>query len=449
MAKEIAVKEPVAAQAEGKHLMLQLAEKYGLREEEFKSTVRKTCGLPTASAEEFAAFCMVCQTYNLNPILREIYAFPKKGGGIVPIVGIDGWVHLVNEQDTCDGFTFDDVHDEAGKLVSITCSMYRKDRKHPAQVTEYLEECARSTEPWKMQHRMLRHKALMQAARYVFGFAGIYDEDEGRKIADSATQLNDAPPDSSAPKDAAGQAVQADSKTGEVIDAEFTEATDDAASARRREEEQPDDDIPDTAATKTVRRIEPYEMATKEADGKTPIKIGIWVENYLAAVETSTSSGDVLRWGDFNRSILDFVRGRNASKESWDRIDSQMLRLMKALPDGADPKKAAAITAAAKAKDAAKKADKISTGTKPTAEKAGTVKQSIIPPSEHEYGEAPTDPEEWFKWIETVLATVTSPHDLEGVWNNIVGPSYTSAFPPDQTEAVKIYDRHEKRLGID
>ncbi len=31
---------------------------------------------------------------------------------------------------------------------------------------------------------MLRHKALIQGARYAFGFAGIYDEDEGERIKD-------------------------------------------------------------------------------------------------------------------------------------------------------------------------------------------------------------------------------------------------------------------------
>ena len=241
----------------------------------------------------------------------------------------------------------------------------------------------------------------------------------------------------------------------EVIDGEFTEAAEDAASARQREEEQPDDDIPDDKP----KRIEPCEISTKEADGTTNIKIGVWVDNYIAAVETSTFSGDVLRWGDFNRSTLDFVRGRAASKENWKLIDDQMLRLMKALPDGADPKKAAEITAAAKAKDAAKKAEKISTGTKPTAEKAGTAKQNILPARDmtdskmplnaEEYGAAPVDPEEWIKWIDKVLATVTSPHDLENVWNTIVGPSFTGAFPPDQTEAIAIFDKHEKRLDID
>ncbi|MBT1154318.1 recombinase RecT [Aminobacter anthyllidis] len=160
-----------------------MADKYGLKPQEFADTVRKTCGLPTASNEEFAAFLMVAREYDLNPMLREIYAFPKQGGGIVPIVSIDGWVNLVNSHPACDGFEFDVEH-EGKELVSITCHMYRKDRARPVVVTEYYDECKRDTQPWKMKHRMLRHKAMIQAARYAFGFSGIYDEDEGAKIAD-------------------------------------------------------------------------------------------------------------------------------------------------------------------------------------------------------------------------------------------------------------------------
>jgi hypothetical protein len=83
--------------------------------------------------------------------------------------------------------------------------MFRKDRGRPVTVTEYLSECRRGTEPWKMQHRMLRHKALIQAARYAFGFSGIYDEDEGEKIA----EMRDVTPQDEPPAPPpAPQAVQ-------------------------------------------------------------------------------------------------------------------------------------------------------------------------------------------------------------------------------------------------
>jgi hypothetical protein len=72
--------------------------------------------------------------------------------------------------------------------------MYRKDRSHPTVVTEYLSECIRATEPWKMQHRMLRHKTLIQTGRYAFGFSGIYDEDEAERIAAAVDITPPEPP---------------------------------------------------------------------------------------------------------------------------------------------------------------------------------------------------------------------------------------------------------------
>jgi len=171
-----------------------MADKYSLRPEEFGKTVRATCGLATATPEQVAAFLIVAKEYNLNPLTKEIYAFPGKGGGVVPIVSIDGWVHLVNSHPQCDGFDLVAELDPTSQLISYTCTMHRKDRAHPVVVTEYLSECIRSTEPWKMKHRMLRHKSLIQAARYAFGFAGIYDEDEGRTIADSDIVRDVGPP---------------------------------------------------------------------------------------------------------------------------------------------------------------------------------------------------------------------------------------------------------------
>jgi len=135
-----------------------------------------------ATDEELLALVVVANSYNLNPLLKEMYAFPAKGGGIVPVVSVDGWINLANSHPQMDGMDFDwDERD--GKLYSCTCTIHRKDRSHPIRVTEYLSECKRGSEPWKMEHRMLRHKALIQAVRVAFGFSGIYDEDEARDIA--------------------------------------------------------------------------------------------------------------------------------------------------------------------------------------------------------------------------------------------------------------------------
>jgi phage recombination protein Bet len=135
-----------------------------------------------ANPEELLALVVVANVYGLNPLLKELYAFPAKGGGIVPIVSIDGWLRIINDHPQMDGLrtTIEDGPD--GLPISCTCEIFRKDRSYPTVATEYYSECKRTTEPWKMAHRMLRHKAIMQCARIAFGFSGIHDEDEGQTI---------------------------------------------------------------------------------------------------------------------------------------------------------------------------------------------------------------------------------------------------------------------------
>jgi len=165
-------------QPESRSLIRSMADQYGMNPVAFKRTIERTIMSPDATQEELAAFLMVADKYNLNPITREIYAFPKKGGGVQPIVGIDGWMNLMNSHPAMDGIHFDDVFD-GGNIVSVTCTVYRKDRSRPTVITEYLNECQRGTDPWKKwPTRMLRHKAAIQCARYAFGFSGIMEPDE-------------------------------------------------------------------------------------------------------------------------------------------------------------------------------------------------------------------------------------------------------------------------------
>jgi phage recombination protein Bet len=158
-----------------------LASKLHCEPQKLLSTLTSTV-FKGANAEELLALVVVANVYGLNPLLKELYAFPAKGGGIVPIVSIDGWLRIINDHPQMDGIrtTMEDGPD--GLPISCTCEIFRKDRSYPTLATEYYSECKRSTEPWKMAHRMLRHKAIIQCARIAFGFSGIHDEDEGQAI---------------------------------------------------------------------------------------------------------------------------------------------------------------------------------------------------------------------------------------------------------------------------
>jgi phage recombination protein Bet len=174
------------------NLMAIMAEKYAIKQEELFGVLKKTCFKGSngeqVTDEQMVALLVVSNQYNLNPFLKEIYAFPAKGGGIVPVVGVDGWFRIINERPEFDGIEFDQT-DKACK-----CTIYRKDRTRPVVITEYLDECKRNTEPWNTApKRMLRHKAAIQCARIAFSFSGIKDEDEAERIAEFEVVSSEQP----------------------------------------------------------------------------------------------------------------------------------------------------------------------------------------------------------------------------------------------------------------
>jgi phage recombination protein Bet len=157
------------------------------------STLKNTV-FKGATDDELLALVVTANTYELNPILKELYAFPKKGGGITPMVGVDGWIKIANRQPNFDGMDVE-VYGDGKTPTHATGTIYLKDRSHPVKVTEYFEECKRNTDPWnQMPRRMIRNKAIIQAIRLAFGVSGIHDEDEARDISGQVQIVSGAKP---------------------------------------------------------------------------------------------------------------------------------------------------------------------------------------------------------------------------------------------------------------
>lgn len=204
-------------QKEATSALVKLSRQYGLEEQKLVDTLRSTVIKPKkirgkdgkpdtyveASMAEVNAFLMVAAQYDLDPLLKQIHAFVSdQGGGIVPIVGYDGWVKLVNRERRFAGIEFIDHLDEKGNLYAITgkMSIFNDLAGNPdhgtrtVEVTEYLEECRGTTTPWtKWPRRMLRNKVYSQTARMAFGFSGIYDEDEGERIIEAGEAIDVTP----------------------------------------------------------------------------------------------------------------------------------------------------------------------------------------------------------------------------------------------------------------
>lgn len=164
-----------------------IAQRFGMQDgdgAELISVLKATAFKGPASDAQLTALMVVANQYGLNPFTREIYAFPDKNNGIVPVVGLDGWSRIINEHPQFDGMEYE------MDATQCTCIIYRKDRSHPIHVTEFMDECKRDTGPWRSHpKRMLRHKATIQCARLAFGFAGIYDQDEAERMEIDITPL--------------------------------------------------------------------------------------------------------------------------------------------------------------------------------------------------------------------------------------------------------------------
>lgn len=181
-----------------------LAESFGIEgdAQEIVSVLKATAfrsDKGEVSDAQLAALLIVAGQYGLNPWTKEIYAFPDKKNGIVPVVGVDGWSRIINDHPQFDGMEFrvsENMVRMPGANVDahewMECIIYRKDRSRPTVVREYLDEVYR--EPFKGQYgvvagpwqthtkRFHRHKTSIQSARLAFGFGGIFDQDEAERI---------------------------------------------------------------------------------------------------------------------------------------------------------------------------------------------------------------------------------------------------------------------------
>jgi len=176
-------------------ILATVATKYGLAAKNLYDTLADTIfpSKKSATPEQVQSLLIVANQYDLNPFTKEIYAFPGKGGGIVPVVGVDGWLKMANQHPMFDGMDIEFEDDDSGTPKSCTCTIHRKDRGHPTRITEYYAENRRTTDPWKTNpHRMLRHRAVIQGIRTAFSFSGIYEPDEAEGVIEAQAIVRSA-----------------------------------------------------------------------------------------------------------------------------------------------------------------------------------------------------------------------------------------------------------------
>lgn len=170
---------PVAGQVVQRNALSALTEQLGMTDFGELAGILKNTIMPKASDEEMAAFALVCSTYKLNPLTREVYAFPTKAGGIMPMIGIDGWLKIAHAHADFAGMAWAEGAEDNDRWCE--CTVWLKSTpEHPVTIREYLSECRQASSPvWAQRpKRMLRHRATIQAIRYAFGISGVADSDD-------------------------------------------------------------------------------------------------------------------------------------------------------------------------------------------------------------------------------------------------------------------------------
>ena len=85
----------VTMQKPSTKLLERMGERYGVDPGKMISTLKATAFKGSVSDEQMMALLVVAEQYSLNPWTKEIFAFPDRNAGIVPVVGVDGWSRII------------------------------------------------------------------------------------------------------------------------------------------------------------------------------------------------------------------------------------------------------------------------------------------------------------------------------------------------------------------
>jgi len=136
---------------------------------------------PLTDQEMFQGISLIAR-YELDPISREVYVTRDKRGRLLTIVGIDGWIRILDRTDHYDGFDveFGPVN-EKGEAEWVETKIFSKKRSHPTVYRAFSVEYAKlgGYVAGIIPLHMLRLFSLRHAARlFVPLGANVVTEDE-------------------------------------------------------------------------------------------------------------------------------------------------------------------------------------------------------------------------------------------------------------------------------
>lgn len=146
---------------------------------------------PLTDQEMFTGISMIAR-FELDPIAREVYVTRTKQG-LATIVGIDGWVKILDRTDHYDGYEMEIHEDEKGNIDYVDCTIHSTKRKYPSKYRAIAKEYARLAGfmAEKIPSHMLRIFALRHAARLFTPLGGnVMTEEEALYMQSFAPTTN-------------------------------------------------------------------------------------------------------------------------------------------------------------------------------------------------------------------------------------------------------------------
>ncbi|KKM85203.1 hypothetical protein LCGC14_1291370 [marine sediment metagenome] len=134
--------------------------------------------------------------YLLDPITKEVYLGRAKDGRLMIIVGIDGFIKILDRTDHYDGFEQTYEFDEkTGQMVWCETTIYSTKRSHPTVYKGFASEYAQLAGfmykkiPW----HMLRLFSLRHATRLFTPMGAVVTEDEAERMGRASSDQQTPP----------------------------------------------------------------------------------------------------------------------------------------------------------------------------------------------------------------------------------------------------------------
>jgi hypothetical protein len=144
-------------------------------------------GQPPLTDQEIKTGLALVARYELDPFAREIYVTRGKDGPMT-VLGIDGWIKILDRTDHYDGFQveiFTDDGMEDGEVTAVETRIYSTKRLYPAVYRAFAHEYAKlgGFMLGKIPIHMLRIFSFRHAARLFVPLGGVVTEEEAAFMA--------------------------------------------------------------------------------------------------------------------------------------------------------------------------------------------------------------------------------------------------------------------------